>query len=251
MESAIESPNDIQELEARRLGLIRRPETHFLSRTKTRSLIGKFVRNSSLQMFFNDISKKEYANLGAGGNLLRGYVNIDYSWKPGLDLCWDITRPLPLKSNSLKGVFSEHTLEHLIWTDALKTMLPEAFRILSPGGTIRVSVPDAEMAVEEYHQATSQGNTSTPWREPYDWGNQIPMTPMMKTNNTFRRIYEPLYMGHKFAYDFQTLDYFLHLVGFVDIKKEEYMCGRDTALLVDYKKRAPESLYVEATKPIS
>jgi hypothetical protein len=67
--------------------------------------------------------------------------------------------------------------------------------------------------------------------------------------NTFRRIYEPLEVGHKFVYDFQTLEYFLHCVGFVDIRKESFMRGRDPSLLIDYPKRARESLYVEAAKP--
>ena len=72
---------------------------------------------------------------------------------------------------------------------------------------------------------------------------------MMLLNNTFRRIYASLQEGHKFAFDYQTLEYFLKNAGFVKIRQETYMQGSDEFLLVDYKKRAGESLYVEASKP--
>lgn len=250
MQSGAVPSFDMEGLEARRHAMIYRlPEKHLLARLRVRRLIGKVVRNSTLQIVFKDLSKKDYANIGAGGNILEGFINVDYGWIAGLDLCWDITKKLPLREKSLKGVFTEHTLEHLIWSDVLNVLLPEIFRILKPGGVVRISVPDAEKAVHLYNEAQRDGKTSTLWREPYKGGERIPMTPMLSLNNTFRRIYEPLYMGHKFAYDFQTLEYFLHLTGFVDIKRENYMCGRDEALLVDYKKRASESLYVEAAKP--
>lgn len=241
---------DIGRLEEKRKDMIDRlPEKHLLSRLRVRRMVGGILRNSRIQLLRKGLLDKKYANIGAGGNILRGFINIDYSWTRGLDLCWDITRKLPLRSGSLKGVFSEHTLEHLVWSDAMQTMLPEAYRILEPGGTIRISVPDAEKAVKEYVEQASSGQTAQPWRQEYDGGNRISMTPMLQLNNTFRRIYEPLWMGHKFAYDFQTLEYFLHLTGFAEIKRAEYMSGRDENLLVDYQKRASESLYVEAVKP--
>ena len=128
-------------------------------------------------------------------------------------------------------------------------LLPECFRVVKPGGTIRIVVPDAEMSLEQYQRAKLNGETEMPFRERYTGTNRIPLTPMMRVNNTFRLLFEPLHVGHKFAYDFHTLEYFLHSVGFVDISKEAYMRGRDPVLLVDYKRRASESLYVEATKP--
>ncbi len=229
--------------------IYRLPDTHLFTRLRVRRLVGNLIRNSSLQTAFRNLSGKEYANLGAGGNILADFINVDYEWAAGMDLCWDIRKKLPIRSGSIKGVFSEHTLEHFVWGDALNHLLPEIYRILKPGGTVRISVPDAEKAVCQYSEAKSKGLTDKTWREPYNGGERIPLTPMLNLNNTFRRIYEPLHVGHKFAYDFQTLEYFLHLTGFVDIRREEYMHGRDNFLLVDYMKRASESLYVEASKP--
>lgn len=165
-------------------------------------------------------------------------------------MCWDVTKGIPLPTGSVNGVFAEHMLEHFEWQDVLKTILPEIKRLLKSGGTVRISVPDAEMAIDQYVRAKEAGETSKPWNmPPNEQPGRLHLTPMGLVNNTFRRIYEPYIMGHKFAYDFQTLEHFLFLTGFVDIKRAAYMEGRDPKLLVDYRKRADESVYVEASAP--
>jgi predicted SAM-dependent methyltransferase len=220
-----------------------------LSRVVVRRLIGNLVRNRAFQLLPARYRGKEYLNLGCGGNILRNYINLDYGWVRGIDLCWDIRKGIPLPSNSMRGIFTEHTLEHFTWRDAIRVFLPECFRILREGGVLRITVPDAELCLRTYEEARARGETGTSFRAPYDGGDRIPLTPMMHVNNTFRRIYEPLEVGHKFVYDFQTLEYFLHCVGFVDVTKESFRRGRDPMLLADYQKRAAETLYVEAVKP--
>lgn len=242
---------EIEELENKRNNsIIRFAPTTFIEKGKIRKLIGNLIRNSSLQLLFANLSERHYLNLGSGGNLIKDFINIDYSWRQGLDLCWDIRKKIPFKDNSFKGIFIEHVLEHFDWMEALNIVLPEAFRLLKPGGSIRISVPDAEEAVLKYYRSKQEGIVDTQFLEKYDGGLRIPLTPMLDLNNTFRRIYEPVNIGHKFAYDFQTLEYFLHTTGFINIKREVYLQGRDPALLMDYEKRKSESLYVEASKPL-
>lgn len=240
---------DTETLETARANRLIVQSPSIFSSVRVRKIIGYTIRNSSIQLLKKNLSEKQFLNLGAGSNLLKDFVNMDYSWCRGMDLCWDVNKGIPLESNSLQGIITEHTLEHFTWEEAIKTFLPECFRVLKHGGTIRISVPDAEMCLKKYQDDKANGETETPFRAHYDGGKRIPLTPMMHVNNTFRRIYEPLNVGHKFAYDFHTLEYFLYCVGFVDISKETYMNGRDHILLVDYKKRAGESLYIEATKP--
>ena len=229
-------------------GLIGGPDRSILSKGAVRKAIGKLVRNRAFQLVPAPHRAKQYLNLGCGRTLLPDFINLDYGWVKGIDLCWDIRKGIPLPSNSMRGIFTEHTLEHFAWQAALKVFLPECFRILKAGGVIRITVPDAELSLRTYEDARKRGETGTSFRAVYDGGDRIPMTPMMHVNNTFRRIYEPLEVGHKFVYDFQTLEYFLNCVGFVDITKEAFRRGRDPMLLVDLKKRAPETLYVEAVK---
>lgn len=89
-------------------------------------------------------------NLGCGENTMQGWINIDYQWNPKLEICWDITRVLPIPSNAFSGVFSEHCLEHFSRDQALQ-ILNETFRILSPGGVVRIAVPDVETYIDAYN----------------------------------------------------------------------------------------------------
>jgi predicted SAM-dependent methyltransferase len=102
-------------------------------------------------------------------------------------------------------------LEHFEWRDIEKTLLPEFFRVLRPGGVIRVCVPDAEMAIDRYLLARQQGLLDQPFRDP----DQNSFTPLMHVTNTFRRLHESYVVGHKFAWDFQTMEFFLTKSGFI------------------------------------
>ncbi len=228
----------------RESNLIKNPYPAFTSRIKVRKLIGSLLRNNSIQLIFMNKEKK-YLNIGCGGNVLKNFIDIDYGWTKGQDLCWNILKGLPISKSSIKGIFIEHTLEHFTMQEIQDILLPEFVRVLVPNGIIRISVPDAEKAVERYNNAKADGHVNIPFVK--DEINNL--TPMMYLNNTFRQIYAPLQVGHKFAFDYQTLEYFLKSHGFVDVRRESYMQGRDENLLVDYKKREEESLYVEACKP--
>jgi hypothetical protein len=43
----------------------------------------------------------------------RKNINLDYHWRPGIDICCDITRGLPLPDTYVRGIFSEHCIEHI------------------------------------------------------------------------------------------------------------------------------------------
>ena len=54
---------------------------------------------------------------------------------------------------------------------------------------------------------------------------------------------------HIFIYDEETMSLLLRRAGFVTIRRESYMKGRDSKLLLDTEARAVESLYLEASVP--
>lgn len=211
---------------------------------RVRILIGKLLRNNPVQRLWHPSAT--YANIACGRIPHPGFLNVDYSWHKGV-LCWDITKGLPIKTASLDGLFCEHALEHFEWRTALDIVLREFRRVLKPGGTLRIVVPDADLAIDEYLAARNEGVTAKRWETITTRPDRLNLTPMARLNNHFRRIYEPYYQGHKFMYDFQTLEQFLELSGFTDIRRTDFLKGRDPHLLVDYEKRRSESLYVEAS----
>jgi len=64
-------------------------------------------------------------------------INLDHYWRPGLDICCDITRGLPLPDNYAGGIFSEHCIEHITSPQAL-SVFAEMRRVLMPGRYVRI-----------------------------------------------------------------------------------------------------------------
>src|SRR5579863_5017097 len=52
-------------------------------------------------------------DIGCGPNSNPKNINLDYDWRPGINICCDITRGLPLPDNYVAGIFSEHCIEHI------------------------------------------------------------------------------------------------------------------------------------------
>ena len=61
----------------------------------------------------------------------------------------DLRAALPFKNDEFDGVYHSHVLEHLPRADG-ERFLRECWRVLLPGGTIRVVVPDLETLARLY-----------------------------------------------------------------------------------------------------
>lgn len=204
---------------------------------KVRTFYGAVTRSRSFQARRAAVKSKNYLNAGCGPNITPDFINLDYEWRPGIDLCWDLRKSLPLADGSVSGVYSEHCLEHLTYDDCFNA-LREFKRVLKPNGAVRVVVPDAELYFDLYQKHKAGEEVSFPYiptPPPEDF------TPLMAINRVFR---EP---GHLYAYDAATLGQALERAGFRDVKRESFMRGRDATLLIDTPERAIESLYMEAS----
>ena len=82
-------------------------------------------------------------HFGCGRRILPGWINID-GWRfPGVDFIADLRQPLPFADGACRLIFTEHVFEH-IHPEFRLSVLREFCRILKPGGTLRVVVPDCE-----------------------------------------------------------------------------------------------------------
>ncbi|HCN84102.1 MAG TPA: hypothetical protein DIT07_10865, partial [Sphingobacteriaceae bacterium] len=139
-----------------------------------------------------------------------------------------------IKDESLEGIYTEHCLEHISYEKCLVNF-KEFYRMLKKGGTVRVIVPDGEIYIDLYQQKKTNKNVSLPYGEDE-------ATPMISINRIFRS------HGHRFIYDYETMELLLKQAGFTTVKKEVFRNGNDNRLLIDSPERIIESLYLEAVK---
>ena len=78
-------------------------------------------------------------NLGCGPHHLDGWLNIDSNPGEDPDVVADVTDLSMFEDNSVEEIYASHILEHI---DVRVPVLPEWARVLRPGGTITIIVPD-------------------------------------------------------------------------------------------------------------
>jgi predicted SAM-dependent methyltransferase len=84
--------------------------------------------------------------LGAGGNDPTGWLNTDIA--PTRDEVYlDATQRFPFPDGSFHYVFSEHMISVVSWEDGI-AILKECYRVLAPGGKLRVVTPNLAKFVQ-------------------------------------------------------------------------------------------------------
>jgi predicted SAM-dependent methyltransferase len=185
-------------------------------------------------------------NIGAGPTGRPGWVNLDGFSAKGVNCLYDVRKRLPFPDASVKGIYSEHFLEHLDYLEEVPAFLAECHRVLQHDGVIRIIVPDAGKYLAAYVRGGWQELATLrplgPGNKDY-YFNFTYNTPMELINVVFRQAQE-----HKFAYDYETLDFLLKRHGFTEVRQQAFRRSLESVLCLDTPARASESLYVEAVK---
>jgi predicted SAM-dependent methyltransferase len=84
--------------------------------------------------------------LGAGGNDPTGWLNTDIAPKRD-EVYLDATKRFPFPDGSFHYVFSEHMISVVSWKGGI-AMLKECYRVLAPGGKLRVVTPNLAKFVQ-------------------------------------------------------------------------------------------------------
>ena len=178
-------------------------------------------------------------NLGAGFHQQDGWTAIDLMVAPPTGFRWDVRWGLPFDDGSVRRIHCEHFFEHLRFPDEVMPALGECFRVLEPGGELRIIVPDASRYIRAYAR-----NDAAFFDAMRDLGGAaVPFeTDIEIVNQAFR-------MGgdHLFAWDFLVMQRRLEAVGFEHIEETGYDPTRFIDQGDEWRRR--ESLYVVAYKP--
>jgi len=175
-------------------------------------------------------------NVGSGRSPLPGWVNLDINPFSGAQLWVDVRDRWPVKDATVSVVYTRHCMEHFTEKD-LSAILRQCYRVLQPGGGIRIGVPSLETAIQQY------------LRRDFAFAGWLDQTaPMAKT---FIR-YITDNGNHPILLDFEYLERMLGTAGFMKVTKT----GGGESKLIEPSLLAPgdsaadwASLYVEARKP--
>ena len=110
-----------------------------------------------------------YLNLGCGSRYHPDWMNIDIVAHGPEVIRHDLSRGIPLPDSSCEVVYHSAVLEHLRPADAV-VLTAECFRVLRPGGIVRVGVPDLERICQMYLsklKAALDGDRTAAYD--YDW----------------------------------------------------------------------------------
>lgn len=152
----------------------------------------------------------------------------------------DATKGLPIKDGVVDALYSCHMLEHLDREEASR-FLKEARRVLTPGGVIRLVVPDMKKLAGQY---ISDGDADFFIESTLLW-TKSPRSLLERVRLLIAGSH-----NHKWMYDGKSLSRLLGDHGFVRIrvvKSGETMIEDPAAL--DLHERGADSVCVEAVNP--
>ena len=140
-------------------------------------------------------------HIGSGPVAIEGWTNVDVAAYPGVDLVLDVREPWPFTNVEL--IFAEHFLEHLTLGEGL-TFLRECRRVLRADGVLRLSTPNLDWV------------WLTHYKPPTEFSREEQLIGCLEINRAFHG------WGHRFLYNFRTLELALRAAGFAEIVQREY-----------------------------
>jgi predicted SAM-dependent methyltransferase len=109
--------------------------------------------------------------VGCGSHYHPEWTNVDfYSTGPGV-IAHNLLKGIPFESDSFNVVYHSHVLEHFSKIDGVR-FISECFRVLKPGGTIRIAIPDLNKIITEYQTLYNQlknDSNNKYLNASYDW----------------------------------------------------------------------------------
>jgi predicted SAM-dependent methyltransferase len=144
-------------------------------------------------------------NLGCWHRYIPGFVHVDLCDMPHIDYKTSIDKLPMFADGSVDLIYSSHSLEYFDRSQAEKT-LAEWRRVLRPGGTLRLAVPDFDKLLEIYQRTGELQYLLGPL-----YGRMEIDTPSGKTT-----------LYHKTVYNFEHLRALLERCGFGNVRRYDW-----------------------------
>ena len=88
-------------------------------------------------------------HLGCWHRYIPGFIHVDLCDLPHIDYKTNIKNLPMFNDNSVQLIYSSHAIEYFDRDEIIK-VLTEWYRVLCPGGILRLSVPDIEALIKIY-----------------------------------------------------------------------------------------------------
>lgn len=172
-------------------------------------------------------------NVGCGRAPAAGWINCGRALRAGVDVCGDARGRLPLATGAVAAIAAIHLLQDLQWTDIAPT-LAEFRRVLSPGGTLRLGLPDLDRAIRAYLEGDAA------WFYVPDHDAQSPGAKLVTQIVWYGSAHTPM----TFGFIAERLD----RAGFTAIERRTFGDSRVPGLAA-LDNRMRESFFVEGVSP--
>lgn len=216
-------------------------------------------------------------NLGCGIKCPDGWVNIDSSFgvylskKPLLskilyvvvpkflgvlpttswpkNTTWmDLTKPFKFPENSVDYIYSSHTFEHFTYEEST-FVLSECYKVLKPGGVLRIIVPDFESVVNKYFE--NKVTDPTVAARKFHVNSGFFEIPVPNSFFPLIKFYFQKKNNHAFMYDEEGLKFQIKNAGFIDMVRKGYNDSLIPEVVkVERKSRFENAICIEAIKPV-
>jgi SAM-dependent methyltransferase len=151
----------------------------------------------------------------------------------------DVTKSLPYATDSVSAIYSSHMLEHLYHDQAL-ALLRECRRVLRPGCTLRLALPDAEQFARNLVHASMADSTEAG----LTFTTDLAMAPLTAPNRRQRLISRFASSPHRWQPTTGLVLSMLREAGFAKPEPRDYLVG-ELPGLHEVEHRS-EGLFVEA-----
>lgn len=182
---------------------------------------------------------KLWVHLGCGRHYIEGMINVDVNPFVRSEAWLDLRKGLPFAPGSVDAVYCCHVLEHFHEPETRK-IVRNCWRVLKPGGGMRIVTPDLRKAAEAYLRGDA------------DWFSDFPD----KRRSAGGRLANYLFCRdqHRLAYDFGFWEEILASEGFAAISEKRPHASTifPGAELATFEYETPAkhtSVFVEAFRP--